>query len=157
MVHFLFEMIFFSPTALWGWVSMVLLAVVIVIPYLRRGDGITSSGSSAVAARPYLSTLTPHYWLAPGVLLLSFLHAWIPMASGHMPHTSMKGLWLATYALGLIFIQLLLGLTLRYVGPRGAKALRRVHFVLMLGIAALVLSHLYLNGPFRVDPLSLQR
>ena len=70
------------------------------------------------------------------------------MASGHMPHTSMRGLWLATYALGLIFLQLLLGLTLRYVGPRAAQALRRIHFVLMIGIAGLVLSHLWLNGPF---------
>jgi hypothetical protein len=70
------------------------------------------------------------------------------MASGHMPHTSMRGLWLATYALGLIFLQLLLGLALRYIGPRGAQAMRRIHFILMVGIAALVLSHLWLNGPF---------
>jgi cytochrome c biogenesis protein CcdA len=70
------------------------------------------------------------------------------MASGHMPHTSMRGLWLATYALGLILVQLLLGLALRSVGPRTAQALRRIHFVLMIAIAALVLTRLWSNGPF---------
>ena len=69
------------------------------------------------------------------------------MASGHMPHTSMRGLWLATYALGLILLQLLLGLA-AFCRQRTAQALRRIHFVLMIAIAALVSSHLWLNGPF---------
>jgi len=65
-----------------------------------------------------------------------------------MPQTSMRGLWLATCALGLIFVELLLGLALRYVGPPAARVMRRMHSVLMLGISALVLSHLWLNSPF---------
>jgi hypothetical protein len=146
MLRLLFDIAFISPTALWGWAGILLLGVVVAIPYLRRT--VSSSSSSTTAARSYLSALSPHYWLAPGVLIFSFVHAWIPMASGHMPHTSMRGLWLASYALGLIFVQLFLGLVLRYVGPRAARALRRVHFVLMLGIAALIFSHLWLNGPF---------
>jgi hypothetical protein len=148
MLPLLFTLIFFSPTAAWGWVGLVLLAVVVAIPYLRRNSSLASPGSPAAAPRPYLTALAPHYWLAPAVLVISFVHAWIPMASGHMPQTSMRGLWLATYALGVIFLQLLIGLALRYMGPRVAHAMRRVHFVLMLGIVALVLSHVWLNGPF---------
>ena len=148
MLPLLFTLIFFSPTAIWGWASLVLLAVVVAIPYLRRIPSRPSADSAAATARPYLGALAPHYWLAPAVLVISFVHAWIPMASGHMPHTSMRGLWLATYALGVIFVQLVIGLALRYVGPRVAHAMRRVHFVLMLGIVALVLAHLWLNGPF---------
>jgi hypothetical protein len=147
MIRLLFEVIFLTPTALWGWVSLSLLGLVVAIPYLRRKT-VPSTGIPDAAPRPYLAALSLHYWLAPAVLLVSFLHACIPMASGHMPHASMRGLWLATYALVLIFVQLLLGLALRYVGPRVAQALRRIHFVLMIGIAALVLSHLWLNGPF---------
>jgi thiosulfate reductase cytochrome b subunit len=64
-----------------------------------------------------------------------------------MPHTSMRGLWLATYGLGLIFVQLVSGLVLRYTGARTAQTLRRIHFVLMLSIVGLVLAHLWLNGP----------
>jgi hypothetical protein len=148
MLPVLFTLIFFSPTAAWGWASLVLLAVVVAIPYLRRSTPLSSPGLPATATRPYLSALTPHYWLAPAVLVISFVHAWIPMASGRMPHTSMRGLWLATYALGVIFLQLLIGLAMRYLGPQVARTMRRVHFLLMLGIVALVLAHLWLNGPF---------
>lgn len=148
MLPLLFTLIFFSPTAAWGWASLVLLAVVVAIPYLRRSSSLGSHGSPEAAPRPYLSALASHYWLAPAVLVISFVHAWIPMASGRMPQTSMRGLWLATYALGVIFLQLVIGLALRYVGPRVAHAMRRVHFLLMLGIVALVLSHVSLNGSF---------
>ena len=148
MIHLLFEVIFFSPTALWGWLSLALLAVVVAVPYFRRSDSSLATNGTTSPSRSYLSVLTPHYWLALAVLVVSFVHAWIPMAAGRMPQTSMRGLWLATYALGLIFVQLLLGLALRYAGPRAVRALRLVHFVLMLGIAALVLAHLWLNGPF---------
>lgn len=102
-------MIFFTATAFWGWVSLTLLGFVVAIPYLRR-KVVPSTGLPNAAPRPYLAALPLHYCLAPAVLIISFFHAWIPMASGHMPHTSMRGLWLATYALGLIFVQLLLGL-----------------------------------------------
>jgi len=87
-----------------------------------------------------------HYWLAPVVAIVSLVHAWIPMSSGHMPRTSMNGLWLATYALGALFLQLFVGLLTRYAGPRRAAAMRRVHFGLMLVIIALLVSHLWLNG-----------
>jgi hypothetical protein len=147
MIGLVFEVIFFTPTALWGWIGFALLGLVVAIPYIRR-NAVSATASANSAPRPYLAALSLHYWLAPAVLAISFLHAWIPMASGHMPHTSMRGLWLATYALGLMFLQLLLGLALRYADPRGAQTLRRVHFVFMVGIAALVLSHLWLNGPF---------
>ena len=146
MVRLFLEVIFVTATAFWGWASFALLGLVVAIPYLRRTTSIATV-SSHTATRPYLAALALHYWLAPAVLVVSFLHAWIPMASGHMPHTSMHGLWLATYALGLIFVQLLLGLALRSVGPRTAQALRRIHFVLMIAIATLVLTHLWLNGP----------
>ena len=89
-----------------------------------------------------------HYWLAPLVALGSFVHAWIPMASHHMPRTSYDGLWIATVGLGLILLQLGLGLSLRYAGQGATNVLRRIHFVLMMGITALVIVHLWMNSAF---------
>jgi len=147
MIHLFFGLLFLSQTALWGWMSLVFLAIVIVLPYVYRCADARQPSSTPAASRPY-PRLWPHFWLGPAVFLISFIHAWIPMASGKLPQTSMQGLWLATYALGLVFVQLLLGLALRFSRLRSLGILRRVHFVLLLGIVALVLSHLWLNGPF---------
>jgi len=147
MMHLLFEFVFISPADILGWLSVVLLGAVIAIPYLKNRARARVPESNGAAPRPYLNALWPHYWFAPAVAVGSFVHAWIPMASGHMPHTSMRGLWLATYALGLVFLQILLGLVLRFAGPATAAFLRRVHFVCMVGIVALLLAHLLLNGP----------
>jgi hypothetical protein len=56
----------------------------------------------------------------------------------------LTGLWLATVALGLLFLQILIGLTLRSSGE-SRVVFRAFHFWTMLGISALVLSHLWLN------------
>ena len=90
-----------------------------------------------------------HYLLGSLLPATALTHGWIPMASGHMPRTSMRGLWLATFALGLLFLQLLLGLAVRHLPGNGHSvsrlALRRIHFATMLAIAALALSHMLLN------------
>jgi len=90
-----------------------------------------------------------HYLLGFVLPAVALAHGWIPMASGHMPRTSMTGLWLATFALLLLFVQLLIGLAVQQFTGRGNSvgrlALRRVHFVAMLLIAALALSHMLLN------------
>ena len=137
---------FDTTTAIWGWLALASLIVVVAIPYFRRKG--PSVGAESSVPRAHLSRLIAHFWIAPAVLAISFVHAWIPMASGHMPRTSMNGLWLATYALGLMFVQIVLGIALRYFGLRTARVLKRVHLALMLGIVALVLLHLALNGRF---------
>lgn len=70
------------------------------------------------------------------------------MKAGHIPHSAFNGLWLATIALGLLLLQLLLGLVLRYGGPRYFAYLRQTHFALMLGIVALIAAHLWFNSRF---------
>jgi hypothetical protein len=127
---------FISPTSLWGWLSFAVVAAVITIPFL-----------SVKAARPSLP-LWPHYWLGLLATVVSFWHAWIPMKAGHIPHSAFNGLWLATIALGLLLLQLLLGILLRYGGPRYFALLRRAHFLLMLGIVALIAAHLWFNSRF---------
>jgi len=90
-----------------------------------------------------------HYVLGFVLPAAALAHGWIPMATGQMPRTSLTGLWLATFALGLLFLQLLIGLAVqRLRGDSNSAArvtLRRTHFVTMLVIAALALSHILLN------------
>jgi hypothetical protein len=52
-----------------------------------------------------------HYALDSCCLPGALAHGWIPMSSGHLPGTNITGLWLATYAHGLLFLQLLIGLS----------------------------------------------
>lgn len=127
-------MAYFDSIRVIGWLSLFLLAVVIALPYLSTAGAV-------------LRRMTFHYWLAPLVALGSFVHAWIPMASHRTPRTNYTGLWIATVALGLMLVQIGMGWALRYKGRSTAKALRRTHFAMMLGITALVLVHLWMNSP----------
>ena len=90
-----------------------------------------------------------HYLLGFVLPAAALAHGWIPMAAGHMPRASMTGLWLATFALGLLFLQLLIGLATQRLRGDGNSVARltlcRTHFVTMLVIAALALSHMLLN------------
>jgi hypothetical protein len=140
-------MAIFDFTRVIGWLSVFLLGIVIALPYLPSvGSGRNAPFLSGFFRFPF-RRMSFHYWLAPLLAVGSFVHAWIPMASRHMPRTNSNGLWLATLALGLILAQLGLGVLLRSTRQSAPNLLRRTHFTLMLGIAALVLLHLWLNSP----------
>jgi hypothetical protein len=140
-------MAIFDSTRVIGWLSVFLLGIVITLPYLPPvGSGRNATSLSEFFHFPF-SRMAFHYWLAPLLAVGSFVHAWIPMASRHMPRTNYNGLWLATLALGLILAQLGLGLLLRTASGSAPNLLRRAHFTLMLGIAALVLLHVWMNSP----------
>jgi hypothetical protein len=128
-----------------GWLSLLLLGVVIALPYLTAATAGTGNVSASRWTRLPIRKMGFHYWLAPLVALGSLVHAWIPMASGRMPQTNLTGLWIATAALGLMFLQIGIGATMRSVGG-DAKSLRRTHFMMMLGIVAMVAVHLWMNG-----------
>ena len=145
-MYALSEMTLFDSTRVIGWLSLVLLGIVIVLPYLPAIGTAANSRSTSGFSRLPLGRIDFHYWLAPLVALGSFVHAWIPMASHHMPHTNYKGLWFATVAVGLILVQLGLGVVLRFTRRSTPNLLRRAHFTLMLGITALVLLHLWINS-----------
>jgi hypothetical protein len=131
------HLVLISPTSLWGWISVALVATVIAIPFLS-----VRAGQSPVLP------LWPHYWLGLLATAISLWHAWIPMKAGHIPRSAFNGLWLATIALGLLLLQLLLGVLLRYGRPRYFAYLRQTHFALMLGIVALIAAHLWFNSRF---------
>jgi hypothetical protein len=140
-------MAIFDSTRVIDWLSVFLLGIVIVLPYLPPvGSSRNTTFWSGFFRLPF-RRMAFHYWLAPLLAAGSFVHAWIPMASRHMPRTNFNGLWLATFALLLILAQLGLGLLLRSTRQSAPNLLRRTHFTLMLGITALVLLHLWMNSP----------
>ncbi len=98
----------------------------------------------AFTARDSTPRMWPHDWAGYLLLILSLAHAWIPMAAGRMPTTSLTDLWLATLALALLFFQLL-GLPLQTAGET-RRFLRVAHFWTMLVFSVLVLAHVYLNS-----------
>jgi hypothetical protein len=135
----------FDTTRLLGWLSVILLGTIVAIPYMSASG--SRAGSGPDSQRSPLRRMASHYWLAPLLVLGSFVHAWIPMASRHVPRTNFNGLWLATFALGLMLVQLVLGVALRSARHGAPTLLRRAHFTLMLGITALVILHLWMNSP----------
>lgn len=148
-------------TAWTGWLVAIILAVQIALPFLlRRMRHVAPSPKSSPQGAEVAIAQTKqtpsagnsmrwHYLLGFVLPAAALVHGWIPMAAGHMPRTSMTGLWLATFALGLLFLQLLIGLAAQRLRSESNSVarltLRRTHFVTMLVIAALALSHMLLN------------
>ncbi|HEV2112191.1 MAG TPA: hypothetical protein VGT99_12610 [Gammaproteobacteria bacterium] len=86
-----------------------------------------------------------HYcigYLIFGVLLL---HMFASMQAGMARGADLTGLNLATGALFLVMLQVMLGMTLMAGGAK-ARPLRVVHFSLMLGIVGLAAAHVALNS-----------
>ena len=136
----------FFYTSVSGRIATILIGVEILLPYLLRRTRLTVSlGIVQASAKGYLRRMWPHYWAGYLLLILSFVHAWVPMPAGRLPRTSIIGLWLGTIALALLFLQLLLGLALQRANET-RRFLRVAHFWTMLVVCMLVLSHLWMNG-----------
>lgn len=139
-------MINYFVTALSGWMATIGIALGTLLPYLLRRTVLSKRlGLDLVNNHPYLRRMWPHYWVGYSVAGLSTVHAWLPMSAGHV-RTSATGLWMATVALGLVWLQLSIGLTLRRsLPPSDRKALRFWHFWGMFTIAGLVALHVRIN------------
>ena len=126
----------FLATSISGFFTAFLVLYTTVLPYLLR------------RLRPMpgaVRGMTLHYcigYLIFGVLLL---HMFVSMQAGMTRGADLMGLNLATGALFLVMLQMMLGTTLMAGGPK-ARGLKAVHFSLMLGILALSALHVGLNS-----------
>jgi hypothetical protein len=86
----------------------------------------------------------PH--IALGLILppLTFAHSWLSMKSVSMKSSNMTGLWLATAALLLLGVQVLLGIA-RIRPCESSGSLKRVHLAVGLGTLALASGHVLLS------------
>jgi len=128
-----------SITRATGWALMVLLLATIFYPFLLR-SGLLGP------VQPFLKRMRLHYWLGYSVAGIVIIHLWIPMSAGLAGRVNATGLYLATVALILIFVQVSLGRRLSWPKLSTRRVVRRWHFWVMVGIVAFVLGHIALNS-----------
>jgi len=121
--------------ALTAWMAVLLLGVEASLPYLLRRMRTTGTKLS------FRERLRPHYWLGYALAALSTMHA--SLVGPAMARSDAAGIWAATLAWGLIFLQVGLGLLLR---NGGTARVRRTHFWSMVGLSALIVAHVWRNG-----------
>lgn len=123
----------FLVTSVSGFFAGFLVLYTAALPYLLR------------RLRPVAGGMALHYcigYLIFGVLLL---HMFVSMQAGMARGADLTGLNLATGALLLVMLQVMLGTTLMAGGVK-ARPLRVLHFSLMLGIVGLSAAHIALNS-----------
>ena len=129
-------------TSISGFLALFLVLLTLALPYVLRAQA-RRAGSQAVAAWQRMHL---HYWIGYAVLTFSVVHMYVAMGAGVAHRTNIFGLDLATLGLLLILVQVMLGVGLRTAGSSIRSGLRRLHFVIMTGIVAMVLAHLALNS-----------
>jgi hypothetical protein len=130
-----------------GWLGAILTGGVALLPYVLRRSPLTKRLEMGFPSKAlYLRRMWPHYWLAYAATALSFEHAWIMMGRrGIGLRTSSAGLYLATLAMVLLFVQIALGLVLQQRNLPERRSTKNWHFWTMACIVALVGAHVWLN------------
>lgn len=132
-------MLVYSITSVTGWVLMILLIATIIYPFLLR-SGLLGS------VQPFLKRMRFHYWLGYSIATIVVVHLWIPMSARLAGRVNSIGLYLATIALILIFVQVTLGRSLSRPKLSTRRVVRRWHFWVMMGIVVFALGHIVLNS-----------
>jgi hypothetical protein len=132
-----------------GWAAVLATGITIALPYiirtsLRNTAAQSPTGSSPPRLPNRRTKLWPHYWLGYALLALVLVHTFFVMGPV-MGRSNATGIWAATLALCLLFLQIGLGLMLKD-GTSNQRQIRRLHFWSMIGFIALVLTHLTRNG-----------
>jgi hypothetical protein len=109
------------------------------LPFLSR------RARRGLTGPPLQQRLQPHYWLGY-VIAAVVVHAGVSTGTGVALRADAPGDYLATGALLLVFVQVLLGLLLREPSLRRRTVVRRRHVWVMGGIVALALGHIVLNS-----------
>jgi hypothetical protein len=129
-----------------GWIAVILTAFEIALPYLLRLVSLGHTLSQPQnQSSTYLERMWPHYWVGYLLAALSLTHASAVMG-GPAGRANAEGLWAATGALLLLFLQVLLGLYLQSGGAPRRRLVLRCHFWVMTTFAALLTLHLGLNA-----------
>jgi hypothetical protein len=137
----------FFYTSASGWIASILIGVEMLLPYLLRRSRLSELlGMAASPGKPYLKRMRPHYWVGYVVLVLSLVHAWVPMNSGGMRRANVAGVWFATAALCVLMLQVILGLVLQDPKLRERRLVRRWHYWMMLALGFTVAVHIWLNS-----------
>ena len=133
-------------TSALGWLATLLLATGTLLPYLLRRTVLSEWLGTARGTRPYLQRMWAHYWAGYLLFPMALAHAWIPMRAGNARGANFAGLWIGTISLMLLFLQTVLGLSLKSQGLTGRSRIRQVHWWIMLAVALTAGVHIWLNS-----------
>lgn len=136
-------MIRFLLVSVTGWVAVLGVGIETALPYLLRNVTPQVSTESSLRSPRSTARMWPHYWLGYVLVALVLAHTSFVMGPA-MGRSDTTGIWAATLALCLLFVQVGLGLTLKSGANRIQS--RRWHFWSMIGFIGLVLTHLLRNG-----------
>lgn len=131
----------FWLTSLSGFASLVLIGLVVCVPYVTRW--LNRHRSTKIGFR---QAIVVHQNTAYLVLAVTVVHMYASMGTGLAARVNGFGLTMATIGLLMILTQMFIGATLRQAEPIGHVIWKRIHWVMMLGIVALIALHISLNG-----------
>jgi hypothetical protein len=139
----------FLLISLTGWAAVLATGITIALPYmirnaLRNAAAQPSAGGLQTRPPSLRIKMWSHYWFGYAVVALVLAHTSFVMGPA-MGRSDATGIWAATLALCLLFLQVGLGLILKD-GTNSQRQVRRLHFWSMIGFIALVLTHLARNG-----------
>jgi hypothetical protein len=134
-----------------GWAAVLGTGIEAALPYIFRNtlrNPPPSAGGLPERMPNLRAKMWPHYWLGYALLALVLAHTSFVMGPV-MGRTDATGIWAATLALCLLFLQVSVGLILKSgtnIRSSNQRSIRRWHFWTMLGFIGLVLIHLLRNG-----------
>src|SRR5271170_5506378 len=127
-------MIRFLLVSVTGWVAVLGVGIEVALPYLIRNirtSTTASIGTSPGLVRCLRTRMWLHYWV--GYLLVVRVSVHTSFTGPAMGRADVIGIWAATLALCLLFLQVGLGLILKS-GVSNQRQMRRWHFWSMLGL-----------------------
>lgn len=130
----------YAITSVTGWILLGLLFATAVYPFLLR-SGLLGP------VQPFFKRMRLHYWFGYSIAIIVLVHLWIPMSAQLAGKVNATGLYLATIALILIYVQVSLGRLLKQPKLAARRIVRRWHFWIMTGIVTFVIGHIVLNSP----------
>jgi hypothetical protein len=115
-----------------GWIAVFLLAIASALPFLLRWMRATGRSGMRV-----------HYLLGFAIPAFALIHTSFTMM--RMRGLDQTGLWLATFALVGLFVQMSLGIELRAPPWGQPRGLKRWHLAMMIAASGMIAGHVVLN------------
>lgn len=127
-----------------GWMAVIGVGIEVSLPYLLRNTTARTSPDGPPQRAASLRTrLWPHYWIGYALVALILMHASFVMGPAVRASDTL-GLWSATLALCVLFVQVGIGVVLKSA-PGNQRQVRGWHFWSMVIFSILLTAHLLRN------------
>lgn len=133
----------FILTSTSGWAATLMIVATVALTYLLR---LQRARTVENAQGWYIGRMQAHVWIGLAVLVATVIHVAASMRPELMRGANGLGLTLATVAVIVLVVQGFVGVRLNRFADN-ARALRKIHFAVMLGLVALIAVHVVLNSP----------